>query len=192
MADICMRDIRKSFGSQTVLTGLTCRFPEGEVSCVTGPSGSGKTTMLRVLAGLEKADSGEITGLDGVRIGMVFQEDRLIGAMSAVDNVRLTVNPALPGNVLVKAFQKMRLEDSMKKPAGELSGGMARRVSLLRALLSDADVLLLDEPFKGLDQETRASVIRFTRNMLCGRTCVLVTHDEAEARMLGAKVHIII
>ena len=152
-----------------------------------GRNGRGKTTLLRILAGLEAADAGAVTGIAGRRLGVVFQEDRLIGGLTALDNVRL-VNPALRREEVLAAFGQMALADCADQPARELSGGMARRVALLRALLSDAELLLLDEPFKGLDEETRETVMAQTRILLRGRTCLLVTHDAREAEALGAEI----
>ncbi|MBQ6175136.1 MAG: ATP-binding cassette domain-containing protein [Clostridia bacterium] len=190
MADISLDRICKSFDGKPVLTDLSCRFPEHGISCVTGPSGEGKTTLLRLIANLEIPDSGMLTGTEGRKVGMVFQEDRLIGSMSAIDNVRLTASEEHSRNELESAFRALGLGESMHQPAGTLSGGMSRRVALLRALCSDSDLLLFDEPFKGLDEKTRTAVISYTRGALLDRTCILVTHDEEEARMLGATVHV--
>ena len=190
MGDICLTDISKSFGENRVLTGFSGVFPAGKITCVTGPSGRGKTTLLRLIAGLETPDSGRITGVDGQKIGMVFQEDRLIGSLRASDNVRLVMAKAVTEAHLRQCFAALGLEESFDKPANALSGGMARRTALLRALLSDADLLLLDEPFKGLDEDTRQRVIAFTREELRGRTCILVTHAAEEAELLGAAAHI--
>ena len=187
MEDITIRGLCKSYGEKQVLRDLNMTIPAGQVTCLMAPSGAGKTTLLRILAGLEKTDAGEIIGLAGYRTGMVFQEDRLIGAFSPVENIRL-VAPERSRASLLPLLERFLLKDCADQPAAELSGGMARRTALLRALLSDADLLLLDEPFTGLDGETLGVVLGETRALLADRTCVLVTHRAEEAEALGAGI----
>ena len=157
------------------------------MTALMAPSGAGKTTLLRMLMGLETADSGEISGLSGRRISAVFQEDRLLENMNPVDNIRLTA-PKLDRAVILREMAAMGLTDCEKQPARELSGGMRRRVAILRALLCGADVIALDEPFKGLDEATRARVIDETKRLCRGKTVLMVTHEAAEAERMGAKI----
>ena len=186
-ADLILTGISKSFGRHRVLKDLDLRFPAGQITCVMAPSGAGKTTLLRILMGLETADAGEIRGMEGQRVGAVFQEDRLLPWASAAGNVRL-VNAALTGAEIREAFSSAGLGGNEEQPVSELSGGMARRVALLRALLAENEVLLLDEPFKGLDEETRRAVIGCLLRYRAGRTTVVVTHDGKEAAALGARI----
>ena len=132
-------------------------------------------------------DGGTITGIQGARLAVVFQEDRLLEFMTPVGNIRLTA-PSLSKEIIRKELTAMGLGGCMTQPVRELSGGMRRRVAILRALLAESDVLLLDEPFKGLDEETKACVIERTRALSAGKTVVLVTHDEREAKAMGAGV----
>lgn len=185
MEDIVIRSLSKAFDGKPALQGFSATLPAGRVSCIMAPSGGGKTTLLRILLGLEAADSGEVHGLAGLRLSAVFQEDRLLENLSPVANIRL-VNPRRPRGEVLAALAAVRLSGCADQPARELSGGMRRRVAILRALLAEWDVLLLDEPFKGLDEETKACVLAFVRRAVEGRTAVLVTHDAAEARALGA------
>ena len=187
MSDIVVHSLSKAYDGKPVLQNVSLRFPGGRVSCLMAPSGTGKTTLLRILAGLTPADSGSVEGLEALQVGMVFQENRLLPQLSALDNVRL-VCPHLSRSALTEAFAAMGLTDAMDKKARDLSGGMARRVALLRALLSDADVLLLDEPFGGLDKKTRKAVAQACKDLLRGRTCILVTHDPKEPALMDAKV----
>ena len=186
-ADLILTGICKSFGGHTVLKDLSLCFPAGEISCVMAPSGAGKTTLLRILMGLETADAGEIRGMEGQRVGAVFQEDRLLPWATAAGNIRL-VSPALTKEEIRGAFLASGLSGSEEQPVSELSGGMARRVALLRALLAENDVLLLDEPFNGLDEETRRMVIDCLLHLRAGRTAIVVTHDEKETGALGARI----
>lgn len=185
MEDIILSNICKSFSGAPVLRDFSARFPAGAVSCVMAPSGAGKTTLLRILMGLERADSGELSGLEGRRLSAVFQEDRLCPWLSAAENI-LLVSPALAGARVESALTEMGLGDAAEQSVRELSGGMCRRVALLRALLAEAEILLLDEPFKGLDQETKASVIQVVRKYAAGKTVILVTHDPSEPEALSA------
>ena len=179
MRDIEIKGLCKAFDGKQVLRDFSAVLPAGQVTGLMAPSGAGKTTLLRILMGLETQDRGIITGLDGLRLSAVFQEDRLCENLNPVSNLRL-VTPALSWEAAVG------LTDCQRQPARELSGGMRRRVAILRALLTEYDLLFLDEPFKGLDQETKEIVMADTRRRCAGRTVLFVTHDPAELEALGA------
>jgi len=182
---IRIKGLCKAFDEKQVLKDFSAEFPKGELSCIMAPSGGGKTTLLRILMGLEKADQGEISGLKGMRQAAVFQEERLCEHLSPVANIRL-VNLALSREVVIAAMEQMALTDCADQPVCELSGGMRRRVVLLRALLAEHDLLLMDEPFKGLDADTKMQVMAVTREMIKGRTVLMVTHEEAECEFFHA------
>ena len=184
---IAIDKLCKAFGGKAVLQDFSCELEEGRVTALMAPSGAGKTTLLRILLGLETADSGEITGLSGKRLAAVFQEDRLLDFMTPVDNIRLP-EPKLERAMILREMATMGLTGCENQPVRELSGGMRRRVAILRALLCGADVIALDEPFKGLDEATRACVIAETRRLCRGKTVLLVTHEAAEAERMGAKI----
>ena len=177
---IAIDKLCKAFGGKAVLQDFSCELEEGRVTALMAPSGAGKTTLLRILLGLETADSGEITGLSGKRLAAVFQEDRLLDFMTPADNIRLP-EPK-------REMAAMGLTGCENQPVRELSGGMRRRVAILRALLCGADVIALDEPFKGLDEATRARVIDETKRLCRGKTVLMVTHEAAEAERMGAKI----
>ena len=187
MQDITLINISKRFGDKQVLSRINLTLREGETTCLMAPSGAGKTTLLRILLGLLAPDEGRVEGLEGRKLAAVFQEDRLVETMDPVSNLRL-FSPKLSRIAVKDALIAFGLEDSLRQPVRELSGGMRRRVALLRALLTEWDILALDEPFKGLDAETKRTVIRRTREYTDGKTVLLVTHDEEEAEWMGSKV----
>lgn len=183
--DIVIKDLQKSFGDKRVLDHFSATFRGDGVSLVLGPSGCGKTTLLRILMGLERADGGEISGLSGKKVAAVFQEDRLLSDRDAPSNIRLT-NKDLSHEEIATAMHKVGLFDCERKPISALSGGMRRRVAILRALLAKFDLLILDEPFKGLDDENKIQTANYIKEKLGGRCAVVVTHDPADSRLLGA------
>lgn len=185
--DITVRNLKKSFGNQKVLDGFSCIFPEGKITCIMGKSGCGKTTLLNVLLGLEQSDSGFIEGILRDRLSVVFQENRLCENLSAAANLRLVCRRKLTDEEIKQAFDAVKLEDVWKKPVRELSGGMRRRVAILRALAAEADCVIMDEPLKGLDEETKEQTIRYIRERAKGKTLIVVTHDEKETELLGAE-----
>ena len=187
MKKIYVKNVSKSFGSKKVLQNLNLTIEPGKISCIMAPSGAGKTTLLRILMGLEEADSGCITGLEGKRFSAVFQEERLCEYMTAVENIRL-VTPGLDAGSVVQEMDRLGLGDCCAQPVSQLSGGMRRRVSILRALLAAYDVLCLDEPFKGLDDARKEQTLAYVKQKAAGRTVLFVTHDEKEALALGATV----
>lgn len=187
MKKIYVKNVSKSFGSKKVLQNLNLTIEPGKISCIMAPSGAGKTTLLRILMGLEEADSGCITGLEGKRFSAIFQEERLCEYMTAVENIRL-VTPGLDAGSVVQEMDRLGLGDCCAQPVSQLSGGMRRRVSILRALLAAYDVLCLDEPFKGLDDARKEQTLAYVKQKAAGRTVLFVTHDEKEALALGAEV----
>lgn len=190
MNDIIIKDLCKSFGEKKVLEGFSATFPAGSVSCIMAPSGAGKTTLLSIMQGFTAPDSGSITGND-VKMSAVFQEDRLCEDFGAVSNVRFSCGSGKnkkSKEEIVACLESLGLGDSLDKPVREFSGGMKRRVAIARALMADYELLFLDEPFKGLDGEMRASVAGYIRTAAAGKTVIAVSHDETEAELLGATI----
>jgi len=185
-----IRHLNKAFGEKQVLRDLSHTFPDGRITCMCGPSGCGKTTLLRILAGLLPADSGEVRGVDPRKVSVLFQEDRLIGHLSAADNVRVVLPREYPPEEILASLAAVGLTkaDAVGSNVRSLSGGMRRRTALVRALLFPAPIILMDEPFKGLDPDTRLHTIAFTKSRLQDRTALIITHDVQDAADLGAAV----
>lgn len=179
-------EITKRYGEQTVLSGFSHEFPAGKTTAVMGISGCGKTTLLGILTGLAAPDSGSVDGAALARFSAVFQEDRLCGNLTAEANIRLVTGNSRSAEEIDKALCAVGLEGCADKPVREFSGGMKRRVALVRALLAEYSVIVLDEPFKGLDETTRARVSSWCREMLTGKTAILVTHDLGDCEALSA------
>ena len=186
--DVILREVCKSFGENRVLDRLNWRFPGGQISCVQGPSGCGKTTLLRLIAGLEIPDSGEIRGAEGKKISAVFQEDRLLETLTVEKNLLLTACPGFSRTDARALLDGLGLSDAAQRRVHALSGGIRRRVAVARALAADYELLLLDEPLTGLDGEMRLRVLRRIQAGLNGRTAIWITHDANTAALLGAPV----
>lgn len=181
---IVIENLCKSFGTHAVLQNFNWTVDRPMV--LMGVSGCGKTTLLRILSGLETADSGTVTGV--VTPAVVFQEDRLCPQLNAVQNVTLV----LPGaenqykEQIINGFQQLGMELAvLQLPARRLSGGQKRRVALLRALWAPSDTLLLDEPFTGMDPDTLQRAAALLRQRCAGKPVLLATHDESAIRALG-------
>ncbi len=183
---IVLAGVTKAFGSHVVLRHLSLTLASGTVTAVLGPNGSGKTTLGRLVLGLEAPSAGVVTRPSGQRGSAVFQDDRLVGHLTAVANVRLVLpRSASP----VDALRAVGLPPaSLRVPVRTLSGGQRRRVALVRGLLAPADVLVLDEPFTGLDVDAKPQITAWVRDHLEERATLLITHDPAEAAAFGAGV----
>ena len=184
-------------GETPALQNIHFTVCKGDFIAVVGPSGCGKTTLLSLIAGLLLPEEGEIL-LNGKRlqeqsnnpIGYMLQKDHLLEWRTIWKNIQLgleiqgNINSASTAyaNSLLKNYGLYDFKD--KRPC-ELSGGMRRRVAILRALLADYDFLLLDEPFKGLDKATKDAVMADTKRRICDRTVLFVTHDASELDALG-------
>ncbi len=184
MGKIEIRNIHKNFGKDLIFEDLSFDIPLNERLAIMGPSGSGKTTLLRILIGLDKDFTGDISGLKDMKKSFVFQEERLIKHLTPIENIKI-VNDNLKDEYIKGEMLKVNLADSYYKKVSELSGGMKRRVSLLRGLLYDFDLIFLDEPFKGLDVENRNNVINYINEEYKNKSIILVTHDVHEVELMG-------
>ncbi len=185
---ITFQNVTHGFDEKTVLQQLSFTLPETGIVALMGPSGIGKTTLLRLMCGLERPRSGSVTA-NARSIAVSFQEPRLIPWLNCEENVRFVLsenNKSLTDlKRLFDSFELHGLENAMPDT---LSGGMQQRLSLLRALAHNADLLLLDEPFGGLDKALRERLFPVIKAANPTGLTVIVTHDRYEAEALGATV----
>jgi len=204
---IWLKNISKSFGSDSVLTDVTQEIPEGSLTAMLGPSGSGKSTLLRIIAGLEKADSGlvEINGRDvssvpvrGRNIGFCFQDYAPFNQLSVFDNIAygLKVKKLSKTQIrqeVAELLALVRLDEYADRYPRQLSGGQRQRMALARALAIKPTVLLLDEPFAALDAQVGAEMRQWVRSLQhqLGITTILVTHNQSEAMEMADQLIIL-
>ena len=215
-AALTLRSVTKSYDGHLVLSDLTLEFSAGTFYCLMAPSGSGKTTLFRLILGLEKPDSGMIMfhlsanpSLGTVtgpsygasqqadsrdtpgyrpRIPAVFQENRLLEGYTAIENLRFALGRQYSNEKLTGYLLRLLPEDSLNKPVCEFSGGMKRRVSILRAILAPSRIILMDEPFTGLDTDTKQLTIDLIKELCAGKLLIIATHAEEDAELLDAKI----
>lgn len=182
------RDLSFSYGEKTVLKNVSIELTGERPVLLYGSSGGGKTTLLMLLAGLLTPQGGEIRGIDpSTRVAVMFQEDRLFESLSVYRNLRLVKN-SLSKEEAGALLKEVGLgAEILSKRPGTLSGGMRRRVALLRALIFDSQVLLMDEPFQGLDEESRFKAISMTRRYLSGKPALIISHEPEDGIALCAK-----
>ena len=205
---ICVKDLKKKFGHNKVLNGISVDIYEGEVVCVIGPSGSGKSTFLRCLNRLENASSGEIRvgehcisdkkiNINKVRenIGMVFQHFNLFANMNVIDNLMLApvdLKKASKAEARKRALELLEivgLSDKAESYPSQLSGGQKQRVAIARALAMSPDIMLFDEPTSALDPEMVGEVLAVMKDLAKkGMTMVVVTHEMGFAREVADRV----
>jgi phospholipid/cholesterol/gamma-HCH transport system ATP-binding protein len=208
-----VRDVHYSVGGRAIFSGLTLSIPRGRITAIMGPSGTGKTTLLRLMTGQVKPDSGQILfdGLDVAtlklrdlydlrrRMGMLFQNGALLTDMDVFENVAfpLREHTKLPEqlirNVVLTKLQAVGLRGAARLTPAELSGGMARRVALARSIAMDPEMLIYDEPFTGLDPISMGMIVRLVRQMnyALGITSLVVSHDVEELSILADTSYII-
>jgi len=186
--------VNKTLGHTRILDDISFSIAENEIFCIIGPSGCGKTTILQMLAGLEQPDGGLIKGLAGKRISYVFQEPRLLPWKTVAGNLDFILREVLPPpekDQLIDHYLKiMGLDGYRDSYPKALSGGMKQRLAICRAFAYPHDLLLLDEPFKSLDEPMRLGLVRHVAKFwqAAPRTIVFVTHDIIEALLLGHRI----
>lgn len=193
--ELKIQGLSKYFNGQAVLQDLNMELSGSQPVCLMSPSGSGKTTLLRILMGLETADGGSIRWMDGgrelpassIRFSAVFQEDRLCEAFDPVENVRMAAGRALTRDEARAELSILLPPSCLDRPVCTFSGGMKRRTAICRAILAPSQVILMDEPFTGLDEDNRRRAIRYIRQKIGGRMLVVTTHLREDVRLLGGR-----
>ena len=184
-----LKHIAKSFNGLPVLRDINLTFRDGGCYCLMSPSGSGKTTLLRILMGLEQPDEGTLeVDIEPAAVSAVFQEDRLCESFSPVENVTMCTGRSMKASRVRWEMAKLVPEECRSRPVSTLSGGMKRRVAVLRALLTPSHVLLMDEPFTGMDEDLKRSVIAYIREKQNGRILILSTHQEEDVELIGGEL----
>lgn len=185
-----------------LINDLSLHIPAGDRVCIMAPSGTGKTTLLNLLTGGLKPDSGSVSfevdtgdgikdtdGHESVNISMVFQEDRLCSEYTAAYNIALGLKRGCRKTDLIQShLEQLGMGENIFTDVKELSGGMKRRVAIVRAVMSQSRVLILDEPFASLDEELKDRTAEYIIENLNGRTLVVVSHDEKDAERLNARI----
>jgi len=208
-----VRDVHYSIGGRAIFSGLSLQIARGRITAIMGPSGTGKTTLLRLITGQVKPDSGQVL-FDGIdvsnlstrelytlrrRMGMLFQNGALLTDEDVFENVAFPLREhtdlpeSLIRNIVLTKLQAVGLRGAARLMPSELSGGMARRVALARAMATDPEVLIYDEPFTGLDPISMGMIVRLVRqmNFALGITSIVVSHDVEELSILADASYII-
>ena len=174
-----VKNLAKAYDKEIVFENLNIIFKKNEVNFIKGISGIGKTTLLRIILGLDHDHHGEVCGFEELSKACVFQEDRLLDEYSVYLNLSLFM-PAKDLKAIDEALDKIDLKDIGLKKVKELSGGQKRRVAILRALLADKDLLVFDEPLKGLDQNSKDRLMAYLLSKIANKTVIWVSHDQSD------------
>jgi ABC-type multidrug transport system ATPase subunit len=174
-----IKNLSVTLGEKRVFTDFSVTIPDTGMVLISGDSGIGKTTLLRVLCGLQKPDKGTVEGLNDRKISVVFQEPRLLDRLTTLENVAIVSDMTTAERILTD----LNMGSELKIRAGSLSGGQKQRVSLASAFAFSSDIVLLDEPFAGLDEENKRKAVQLIRT---ARLAIVVSHDPGDANLLSA------
>ncbi|MBN2482394.1 MAG: ATP-binding cassette domain-containing protein [Bacteroidales bacterium] len=192
-----IKGLHKAYGEMAIFRDFSLTFPMGQITCILGPSGCGKTTLLNIIGGLTLPDSGLLNGFEGTTISYIFQDPRLLPWKTVEENIAFVLNQNLPEaerkKITGRFIRLVDLEGFADYYPGKLSGGMRQRVSIARAFAYPSDIILMDEPLKGLDITLKLNLIKaFSRIWSSDRrTVIFVTHDVEEALLLGNKIFVL-
>lgn len=190
-------NVSKSYKNVDILKDFNITFDSNKISCLFGPSGIGKTTIANIISGLTEIDSGKILGIENKRISYVFQESRLLEWYTVYENIEYVLKEIYPKDErqkIVKYYIDMvGLSNYKNYKPKQLSGGMAQRVSIARAFAYPSDILIMDEPFKGLDLKLKTELIESFINLWekSKRTVLFITHDIEEALKIPHIIYMI-
>ncbi len=182
---IKIKNISKKYDKENIIYDFSADFEEGISYCIMGSSGIGKTTLLNLISGILKTDSGNVTGLETMKKSFVFQENRLIPWLTAFENITYVTNDRTAAE---NALKKAGIFSSRDKLPAQLSGGMQRRLAIARAAAAQGDVFFIDEPLYGLDIKTEREILIYLKEIITGKTSFTVTHSPEDAYFLADKI----
>lgn len=186
---VSLCSVCKKYGDKSVLDDFTFDFKEGRITALMGPSGQGKTTVARILAMVENMDDGHIEYSGSHKISYLFQEDRLVPWLNVYDNLALGLvreNKSPNSDMILDMAKSLEIEDVLWQLPAALSGGMSHRVAIGRTFLADSNLMILDEPFRGLDETLKKRIIeRLWKKETEGKTVILITHNSEDADRLA-------
>lgn len=194
MMSLEISNISKKYHESPLFEDFSVDVDEGRITCILGPSGCGKTTLLNMIGGIVPPDEGSLNGFEGKRISYIFQDPRLLPWKTVRENIEFVLDKELSASKKLEIsdhfIRLVELEGFENYYPSKLSGGMRQRVSIARAFAYPSDVILMDEPLKGLDVKLKLNLIRtFTRIWESDkRTVIFVTHDVEEALLLGNEI----
>ena len=183
MSEIVFENVHFSYGRKKVLENFSFSVDAGERVCLFGVSGCGKSTVFRLICGLEKPTGGRIT-VGSKDIRPVFQDDRLLPFLTLSENAAMFSN----GKSIRALLDRLSLSDAADDYPVNLSGGMARRAAIARALAGEGDIYLFDEPFNGLDEQNHDKAIELIKERTKGKTALFILHDIDDVHRLGCRV----
>lgn len=193
-----VKNLKKNFGSLNVLQDISFELEDASITAILGPSGCGKTTILNILSGITDADAGSLAGFEGRRFSYCFQEPRLLGWLSAEDNLRFALSSLLRsrrdsqdmGQRIERFLRESGLFEFKGYRPNQLSGGMQKRLALARAFAFPSDMLLLDEAFSAVDLRQKIELMRAFLRLWSDEkpTVIIVTHDIHDALFLADRV----
>ncbi|MDE7263215.1 MAG: ABC transporter ATP-binding protein [Anaeroplasmataceae bacterium] len=186
---IKLKDINKKYGEQNILNQFSLELPSNSITCILGKSGAGKTTILNMIAGLTDYQGDILT--EG-KIAYIFQEPRLISSLTVIENLKFVV-PNVTEEDIDSILKQLDILDKKLSYPNKLSGGEAQRVSIARAFLFDAPIILMDEPFSSLDIALKYKLIQYFSNLWNQKkqTVLFVTHNVDEALLLAQEILIL-
>lgn len=179
-------NIYKKYGDHSVLEDFSLILRAGSKICLMAPTGKGKSTVIGVLIGCLNPDAGQVISPNCMGVGM--QHPTLIPRMSALDNVALVARSGISNDQICSMLGELIGKEAINRPASDLSGGMKRLVEIVRAIASNGEVIVLDEPFAGLDAKSHESACRYIVKNLKNRALMMTTHDPRDAEYLNARV----
>lgn len=192
-----LSNIHKKFGDLYVLQGLNMNVEEHKLICILGPSGCGKTTLLNIISGVFPPDQGELLGFAGKTISYLFQETRLLRWKTVEENIDFVLKDQFTkhqrSEIIKRYVDMVGLREFKNYRPDKLSGGMKQRVAIARAFAYPADILLMDEPFKGLDLQLKTTLMQAFVDLwlMDHRSVFFVTHDIDEALLLGEEIYVL-
>lgn len=186
--EIRVENISKQYGEKQVLNQFSYVFAPSSKTALSAPSGTGKTTLLGVLSGIVLPDKGKILYSKPLKASVVFQENRLLESLTLLQNLKAVLPKGEKSEEsLLRELDCVGLLEAAGEKVETFSGGMKRRTAILRAVLMPGNLLLMDEPFQGLDAKTKEQVMQYVLNKIGGRTFVFATHEPKEAEYFAAE-----